>query len=47
MNKENLELLDTMVDSLCQDVLYQFDLDKDEQTIKLIRNSLDRLEKEI
>lgn len=46
MTKENIELLDSMVDAVCQDVLYQFDLDRGDQAIKLIRQSLKRLEKE-
>lgn len=47
MTKEELELLDTMVDSVCQDVLYQFNLSSDEQAIKLIKDSLERLTKEL
>lgn len=44
MEQENVELLDSMVDGFMQDVLYQFSLDHDSQAIKLVRESLDRLE---
>lgn len=44
MEKEKIELLDSMVDGFAQDVLYQFSLDLDAQAIRLIRESLDRLE---
>lgn len=44
MDTERTELLDSMVDGTCQDILYQFNLDNDAQAIRLIRESLDRLE---
>lgn len=44
MDKEQTELLDSMVDGFMQDILYQFGLDHDSQAIKLVRESLDRLE---
>lgn len=44
MEQEKIELLDSMVDGFMQDIMYQFSLDHDEQAIKLVRESLDRLE---
>lgn len=44
MDTERTDLLDSMVDGFMQDIMYQFSLDYDEQAIKLVRDSLDRLE---
>lgn len=44
MEQEKVELLDSMVDGFMQDILYQFSLDHDSQAVKLVRESLDRLE---
>lgn len=43
--KEDTELLDTMVDSLVADVVYQFNLDREDQALNIIKKSLERLEK--
>lgn len=47
MSKENKELLESMVGSLVQDVLYQFDLDREEQAVKLIKKVLEKKWQEI
>lgn len=44
MENGKIVLIDSMVDGFMQDVMYQFSLDHDEQAIKLVRESLDRLE---
>lgn len=46
MDKEQQDLLDSMVDGFMQDIMYQFSLDYDSQAVNLVRESLDRLEAE-
>lgn len=42
MDTESIELLDSMVESIVNDVNYQFDLSTDEESIYLILDSLIR-----
>lgn len=45
MNKEQLELIDTMLEGFVQDIEYQFDLGTDEQALKLIEKAIERRKK--
>jgi len=46
MDKDDLEYVDSIVDTAAQDIRHYFDL-TDEETLAAIRNSLDRLEAKI
>ena len=47
MSKELLDLMDSMTDGYIQDMMHEFDLDTEAQAIKLIRESLERVEEEL
>ncbi len=46
MNKEQLDLIQSMLEGFVSDVQYEFDLGTEDQAIKLIENTLERIRNE-